>query len=70
MLAHQHLGGGFIGLCIVNAQIKGVPPENRASLSIIDYARVNKATRKAFVRLLSKPGHFDDKLLAFDGPLN
>lgn len=33
---------GFIDLCIVNARIKGVPPGDRASPSLIGHAGVNK----------------------------
>jgi len=33
----------IIDLCIVDARLKGVPPENRASPSVIGYARVDKA---------------------------
>jgi hypothetical protein len=42
-LTGQHIIRGTIDLCIVNALIKRVPPGNRASPSIIDYARVNSS---------------------------
>jgi len=38
-------GSWLIDLGIVNARIKRIPPENRASPSVIDYARVNSGWR-------------------------